>query len=156
MRKTSIVLTLVVLTTTLAFAQQTTKQDHKPAEKKMAAANAGPEIAKVREAWIAAYNAKDAAKVASLYSENAVYATMVGVAKGRQQIQAALQKEMDSGTQLLSVSPDGGGASGAMAWEEGSYEGKVNNATQTGRFLVVLKKSGGEWRLESHNAVVPQ
>ncbi len=96
-----------VLISVLALAangQQTKKTDHKKAASK--SLDMRPEIAAVRQAWVDAYNGKQADKVADLYTDDAVLATPSGQAEGKEQVRAQLQKGIDLGDTVASVTPN--------------------------------------------------
>ena len=106
------------------------------------------------EAWMAAFNAGDAAGVAALYSETAMLlppdATQI---QGRQAVQDTFQAWIDDGLKDIVFETLEVEASGDLAYEVGLYSVKVpaendQMTTATGNFLVVWKKEAdGVWRL---------
>lgn len=136
-------------------AQQTKKTDHKPATKK-AAAGSNAAIDAVRKAWEDAYNAKQTDKLADLYTDDAVMANNGGVFKGKDQIKADLQKGIDQGNAVHSITPTRTEISGNLAYDEGTFQQKMGDKEVSGDYLVVLKKVGGQWKVAAHNSVVPQ
>ncbi len=111
-------------------------------------------IEKGGEAWMAAFNAGDAAGVAALYSETAMLlppdATQI---QGRQAVQDTFQAWIDDGLKDIVFETVEVEASGDLAYEVGLYSVKVpaendQMTTATGIFLVVWKKEAdGVWRL---------
>ncbi len=111
-------------------------------------------IEKGGEAWMAAFNAGDAAGVAALYSETAMLlppdATQI---QGRQAVQDTFQAWIDDGLKDIVFETLEVEASGDLAYEVGLYSVKVpaendQMTTATGNFLVVWKKEAdGVWRL---------
>ncbi len=111
-------------------------------------------IEKGGEAWMAAFNAGDAAGVAALYSETAMLlppdATQI---QGRQAVQDTFQAWIDDGLKDIVFETVEVEASGDLAYEVGLYSVKVpaendQMTTATGNFLVVWKKEAdGVWRL---------
>lgn len=82
MRKLIVLGSLMLLLGTLAAGQQTKKKDGKAATSKTeAAGNVNAQIDQLRDAWVAAFNSKDAAKVADLYTSDAVYLTPGGTVR---------------------------------------------------------------------------
>jgi hypothetical protein len=60
-------------------------------------------LLRVAEEWKAAYNAKDAAAVASLYTADGYYVSAHVVAHGRPEIQAYFQRGIDAGGRIDSI-----------------------------------------------------
>jgi len=119
-----------------------------------AAETAREAIEKGSDAWSAAFNAGDAAAVATLYSENAMLlppdATQV---QGRQAIQDVFQGWVDDGLKNIKFDLVEVEESGDLAFEVGlfsvDYPGEGGQmATATGNYLVVWKREAdGVWRL---------
>jgi len=78
--------------------------------------------------WKAAYNAKDAAAVASLYAAEAYYVCAHVIAHGRREIQAYFQRGVDGGGHIDALELLALGESGVLAYWVGTYE-----ATNAGR-----------------------
>jgi uncharacterized protein (TIGR02246 family) len=112
-------------------------------------------IDKVREDFIAAFNAGDAAKVASLYSENVV--AMGGsspTAQGRAAIEANNKAMFDQFTTKISITPTVTKASGDLGYDQGTYtmeltpkSGGGKPMTEEGRYLVILQREADAWKL---------
>jgi uncharacterized protein (TIGR02246 family) len=100
-------------------------------------------------AFRTAFLAGDANAVAKLYTENAqVIAPGAPVARGRAAIAAAWKKTIDVGFQDLTLQTAEVESAGDLACETGvvrlvSRDGK---STQ-GRYVVVWKREGGQWKL---------
>lgn len=111
-------------------------------------------IEKASQAWMAAFDAGDAAGIAALYSEDAMLlppdATQI---KGRQAVQETFQGWIDAGFKDIVLETVEVEASGDLAYEVGSFSVKVpaendQMVTATGSFLVVWKKGAdGVWRM---------
>lgn len=147
----------VLLSMTLA-AQQTRKKDGRAAESKTEASSVNVEIDRLRDAWAAAFNAKDAARVADLYAKDAIYIGLVGTARGRDAIQAAIGRSIQDGVHDLKISTRRRDHSGNLVYETGSYtQLDKNGKTQRGDYLVVVKQSAGQWLIVAHasNAAPP-
>jgi uncharacterized protein (TIGR02246 family) len=100
-------------------------------------------------AFRTAFLAGDADAVSRLYTESAeVIAPGAPVARGRAAIAAAWKKTIDAGVQDLSLQTAEVESAGDLACETGvvrlvSRDGK---STQ-GRYVVVWKREGGQWKL---------
>jgi uncharacterized protein (TIGR02246 family) len=111
-------------------------------------------VRKVAEEWKAAYNAKDAASVASLYTTDAYYVSAHVVAHGRPEIRAYFQRGIDAGGSIDTIQVLTSGHSGDLAYTVGSYEATNAGQKVRGRNVVVLRKVGGEWLMAAHETVV--
>jgi uncharacterized protein (TIGR02246 family) len=110
-----------------------------------------PSIQKVNEDWMAAFNKGDAAGVAALYAEDA-YVLPAGaeMAKGRRAIEAFWKKAMqqlgDAKLKTLDLQSLGPGS----AREVGTFSFKTkgdNPEVVVGKYVVVWRKMGGQWKL---------
>ncbi len=120
-----------------------------------AAINAAKQIV---DAWKSGYNGGNAAGVAALYSEDAFYLTQhfaSGIVHGRAGIQAYVQRGVDAGYRIDSLQIVSVGCSGDLMYTVARYE--ANNAGEKvfGVNLVVVRRSGSDWRIVAHEAAVP-
>jgi uncharacterized protein (TIGR02246 family) len=113
-----------------------------------------PALTKLAKAWEAAFNATDVAKVASMYTDDAVVMPPNHEpVRGRANIEAFF-KEM-AGTKLT-LTPFESAISGSTAYEAGTYQMSITPqtgppTTDKGKYVVILKRgSDGQWRL-SHD-----
>ena len=104
--------------------------------------------------WKAAYNAKDAAAVASLYTPDAYYVSAHVVARGRQEIQAYFQRGIDAGGHIDTIQILSNGRSGDLAYWVGTYEATNAGQKVRGRNVVVMRKVGATWQIVAHESVV--
>ena len=115
-----------------------------------------PTLNKMAAEFSAAATAGNSAKVASLYTTDAVFMPPNQAAvKGRTNIQAWFQKEMAGRATTLKLSPFESRISGDQAFEAGTYTLAVKPKTgqpmsDTGKYIVVLKKEGADWKI-SHD-----
>lgn len=147
----------VLLSMTLA-AQQTRKKDGRAAESKTEASSVNVEIDRLRDAWAAAFNEKDAARVADLYAKDAIYIGPIGTARGRDSIKAVIDRSIQDGVHDLKISTRRRDHSGNLVYETGSYtQLDKNGKTQRGDYLVIVKQSAGQWLIVAHasNAAPP-
>jgi len=112
-------------------------------------AKTDPMLSKLATEWAATYNAKDAAKLAGFYTEDAVYmppdAPMV---KGRAAIEAHFKQELQQGYTNIKLTPMESAISGSQAYEAGTATITVpGGRTENGKYVVVLKQVGGAWKI---------
>lgn len=103
--------------------------------------------------WLQAVNAKDAAAVAQFYTEDgAVMPPNMPIGKGRAAIQKTWADMMATPGFNLHFTPEQivVSSSGDMALDRGTYQLTVSPTgtpqTDTGKYLVVWRKVGGEWK----------
>lgn len=109
----------------------------------------------VRNRYIAAYNAGDAAALAALFAEDAVSIPDHEAAlEGRAAIQKHFETLFSQVTATLTVTPADTEVTGDIAHEHGTYSATVTPKaggtamTNDGRYLVVLKREAdGAWRI---------
>lgn len=113
-----------------------------------------PAITKLAKEFEVAFNAKDAAKVAAFYAEEAtVNPPNEAAVHGRKNIQAWMQKMMDMGLGNMVLTPTESAISGTIAYEAGTYSMTMTPAgggkpmPDKGKYVVVLKQIGGRWLL---------
>lgn len=108
-----------------------------------------PALNKLAAEFQAAYNAKDAAKLASLYAEDAVVMPPnEPMVKGRSAIRAMLEKDFKEGNVSLKITPTHSAITGDSAHEVGTVavtlpDGKVSNE----KYVTLFKRVGGEWKI---------
>lgn len=111
-------------------------------------------LVRVAEEWKAAYNAKDAAAVASLYTTDGYYLSAHVVAHGRAEIQAYFQRGIDAGGHIDAIQILSSGQSGDLGYTVGTYEATNAGQKVRGRNVVVLRKDGDRWRMVAHETAV--
>jgi uncharacterized protein (TIGR02246 family) len=123
------------------------------------AATAPPDpapINELRNQYMTAYNAGDAAGVAALFTDDAVSMPDHHTAiSGKAAIQQFMQEMFTQYTANLTVTPGDTEISGDIAHEHGTFTGTITPKTgggapmmQSGNYLVVLKRQpDGSWRI---------
>jgi uncharacterized protein (TIGR02246 family) len=113
-----------------------------------APARSGIETTNAR--FMAAVNSGDAATVASLYTEDAVLcAPNVPMQRGRAAIQAAFEGMIQAmGQPTLKLETADVEESGGAAWEIGAYTLTAGGETDKGKYVVVWKREGNDWKLD--------
>jgi uncharacterized protein (TIGR02246 family) len=108
--------------------------------------------------WKDGYNNKDAARVASLYSEDAYYLTQhfaTGIVHPRTNIQAYMQRGVDVGYHVDAIDVLSLECSGDFAYTITRYRATNGGEKAMGVNLVVLHKTAGQWLIVAHEAAVP-
>ena len=108
-----------------------------------------PALNKLAAEWAAAFNAKDAAKIASFYTEDAVLMPPnQPMVKGRASIEAYWKGAIQQGATNLQLKPFESAISGSQAFEAGtSTMALPGGETDLGTYLVVLKRVGSDWKI---------
>lgn len=108
-----------------------------------------PALNKLAADWAAAFNAKDAAKVASLYAEDAVLMPPnQPMVKGRANIEAHWRGQIQQGGTNLQLTPVESAISGAHAFEVGTSTVTLPGGQKDpGKYAVVLKRVGNDWKI---------
>lgn len=115
-----------------------------------------PALSKIAADFGAAVTAGNAAKTASFYTVGATFMLPDEPAsKGRSNIQAWFQKQIDAGAGTLKLTPIESRISGDLAFESGSYSFSVKprtgaSMTDIGEDIVVLRKDGADSKM-SHD-----
>jgi len=122
------------------------------------AGNDAKDIRQIAEQWKNGYNRGDAARVASLYAEDAYYLTqhfVTGIVNGRAEIKAYVQRGVDAGYHVDSINIISVDCSGDLGYAVGRYESTNSGQKAFGVNLVVLRKSGNKWLIVAHESAVP-
>lgn len=119
------------------------------------------QIDQIRQAWVSAAQQKDAAAIAALYSDNAMFVSDNGqVVTGKAGIQEAMGQILPM-LSSIQANPTDFQTDGTMATEVGEYTNTVTPPdgkaqTITGHYLVVSKKQAdGSWKIIEHLNAVP-
>ncbi len=111
-----------------------------------------PTLDRLAKEFAAAFNAKDAAKVASFYTEDAeLIPPDEPTVKGRANIEACFRRNFDGGVTSLQLQPTESALAGTQAFEAGTstvtIRGDTGPQTVTGRYLAVFKRVGSDWKI---------
>ena len=120
-----------------------------------------PDPKEVSEAFAAAYNAKDVARIASLYADDAeIMPPDAYVIKGRPAIEALFREkfEQNCSMELRSRASE---ITGARGFDTGDIAITMNGPDGpqrvAGKYLAVMKRVGNEWKIAYHmQTVEPQ
>ena len=126
-----------------------------------ASKSAGPklDIQKMADEWAAAFKAKEADKVAAMYTDDAVWINAEGTFHGTGDITSELKKMMDRGDTVVAITSTKTLHSGDIGYAEGTYSGNAPNpktgaeAPAHGSWVVTIKNSNGKWMIATHTSV---
>jgi uncharacterized protein (TIGR02246 family) len=103
------------------------------------------QLERLRAKYNAAFNKKDAAAVAALYTQNAVVVTAEGqVLQGRAAIEQGMRTASTNWGQLSSTGIETRRL-GNWGWQVGSTEMKGGAQNEAGRYLAIFGKEQGVW-----------
>ena len=105
-----------------------------------------PEL-QLRQAYLRAYNAKDADAVVALYAEDATLVSDGDTFKGRGQIRNWVKSGLDQGSRLEAIEPIVEKSSGTLAYGTGRTRRLVGSVVHLGQYLIVMEEIGGEWKI---------
>jgi uncharacterized protein (TIGR02246 family) len=104
-----------------------------------------PQLTKLAKQWEAAFNAKDPVKVAALYAEDGVVnPPNQSAVRGRAAIQNWAKETMGVFTSVT-LMPAESAISGNVGYEAGTYSGTMASGSDQGKYVIVLKRVGGQW-----------
>jgi uncharacterized protein (TIGR02246 family) len=111
-----------------------------------------PALDKLGKEFMAAFNAQDAAKIASFYAEDAVLMPPdAPPAKGRAAIEAHFKKDFQQGASNLQLRPMESMTTGSQAFEAGTSTVTIKTGTTTmtdkGKYLTTFKRVGSDWKI---------
>lgn len=98
----------------------------------------------------AAFNDKNIDKVLGFYAENSVFMPPnAPMLRGRDPLKSFYGGMIDQGANSLELEPDEVAGHGPIAYESGTYRiAYANGGRDRGKYLLVLRNSGGTWRTE--------
>jgi uncharacterized protein (TIGR02246 family) len=148
---------LVLVLVPLFCAQDKMKAPAK--DKSMAAPTSfKSSVQKMADDWLAAFQAKDADKIAAMYSDDAVWINVEGTFHGPSEIKGELKKMMDRGDGVEAITTTKAVHFGQIGYAEGTFSGQAPNQSGTegpagGTWVVSLKSSDGKWMMAAHTSV---
>lgn len=109
-----------------------------------------PDIDAANAKWIAAFNKGDAAGVAQLYTEQAtVLPPGAPMAKGRTAVQAVWQGAIKSGLKNATLKIVQVDQFGNAAREIGEFSLEAPSGKVEGKYVVLWRRIGGNWKLDT-------
>ena len=115
-------------------------------------------FAGIVKSWQEAYNRKDAAAVASLYTEDAIMVVPNGVLHGREAIQRNLEAGLNADTHDLSVNTVASHVDGNTGWIITEWKAQIRSQDGTvrptnGFTNAIFAQSGNNWKIRVHTNV---
>jgi ketosteroid isomerase-like protein len=104
----------------------------------------------MRQEFLSAYNAKDVDAVTALYAEEATLVSDGGTFRGRSEIRKWVQASLDQGSRLEAIEPGVEKSSGMLAYGTGRTRRLVGSEIHFGQYLIVMEKTGSEWKIVQH------
>ncbi len=157
--KAILVLALVPCLGLIACAEQAEQEGAAMEMAAMDMETLGAEMSQIEAAWKTAYEAGDAAAVAGLYTEDAVYlAPYMGAARGRAALQTQLAASMGMmSSRQITINRTDQGGSGDLSYGIGTYTvqmrmgGAPEPMTDNGKYLTLAKRGAdGSWKIYAH------
>ncbi|HEX6064449.1 MAG TPA: SgcJ/EcaC family oxidoreductase [Longimicrobiales bacterium] len=145
----------------LAAACQQAEQTEATADVSEKASGVVPAaVGELRNAWIAASERDDAASVAAMYTEDAIFMTSDGATlNGRAEIEAGLAESFKAGSGLT-VTEESAETSGDVVYSTGEWKQKITmpdgkSVDAEGRYLVISKlQADGTWKITRHVSIL--
>jgi len=150
-------LTFVSLTQAQDKMQAPKKGKH-PAHAASGSTSFKGEVQKMADDWKNGFKSKDVAKVAGMYSDDAVWITVEGTFHGAGEIKSQLQKMADRGDTVEDITTAKAVHFGDIGYAEGSFSGKAPDQSGAekpaqGTWVVSLKNVNGKWMIATHTSV---
>jgi uncharacterized protein (TIGR02246 family) len=111
-----------------------------------------PALDKIAKEFTAAFNAKDAKKIASFYADDAVLMSPdEPMVKGRGNIEVHYEEEFRVAFSNVQIKPMESVISGTRAFEAGTSSatrpGDASARTENGKYIVIYKRVGNAWKI---------
>ena len=105
--------------------------------------------------WMNAYNKKDAATIAQMYTEDAVFSNAAWTASGRAAIQNSLSKEFAADIlKFTAITVDQSQRVGDLNYSQGTYTADMKGLPVNGHWVIVSKCQGQKCLALIHNGNV--
>lgn len=93
-----------------------------------------------------AYNRKDAAGVASLYTEDAVEVSPAGIIQNRTAVRQRLEKDFQAGVHDLMINLKTAYSAGNIILSAGEWSARIGDQPTHGFFSTVSVRDGAKWK----------
>lgn len=99
--------------------------------------------------WQDAYNRKDAAGIAALYTNTGVYVVGDGILEGHAAIQKQIEEQLRKGGHNLTISTTRTGIAGGAVWGVGEWSAQFGDAPSShGFWSNVFVRDGKVWKIQ--------
>ncbi len=150
---------LLLLAVPFVYAEdKTPAPTNKSAHPASASVSFKSTVQQMADDWLAAFRAKEADKIASMYSDDAVLINAEGTFHGSGEIKNELKKMLDRGDTVSAITTANAMHSPDLAWAQGTFSSTVPNTKGgdalplNGSWVTTLKKSGGKWLIATHTS----
>jgi len=107
-----------------------------------------PALDKLADAFAEAFNAKDAARVAAFYAEDAIVMPPdQPMVRGRQNIEAYYARGFRQDISNFRLAPMESAIAGAHAFEAGASSLTERRGTTSGKYVVIYTRVDGQWKI---------
>ena len=115
------------------------------------------DVQKLANDWMNAYNKKDAATIAQIYTDDGIFSTAAWTASGRTAIADALNKEFALGIKMDSIKVDQAQRIGDISYSRGTWTADMKgpdgkDMPVNGHWLIVAKCQGQNCLAMVHNS----
>ena len=115
------------------------------------------DVQKLSNAWMNAYNKKDAAMIAQMYTDHGIFSNAAWTASGRTAIADALNKEFALGIKMDSIKVDQAQRIGDISYSRGTWTADMKSPDGkdmpvNGHWLIVAKCQGDNCLAMVHNS----
>jgi uncharacterized protein (TIGR02246 family) len=115
------------------------------------------DIQQIATDWMNAYNKQDAATIAQMYAEDAVFSTAGWTANGRTAIQEAVKQDIAGGGKVTAITVDQSHRIGDLNYSAGAWTANMKGpdgkeAPVGGHWAVVSKYQNGHYLTLVHNS----
>ena len=152
-------LLLLLIVPTLCAQDKTPTPGNKTAHPASASVSFKASVQQMADAWLAAFQAKDADKIAAMYSDDAVLINPEGTFHGSGEIKNELKKMLDRGDTVSAITTTNAMHSTDLGWAQGTFSSTMPNpkggdpVPMNGSWATTLKKSGSGWLIATHTSI---
>ena len=116
------------------------------------------DVQKIADEWRVAFKSKDIDKVASTYTDDAVFINPEGSFHGSGDIKGEFKQMIERGNTTDTITTIKAVQAGDLGYAEGTYTGKAPTqsgpaAQMGGQWVVTLKKVKDKWLLATHTSL---
>jgi ketosteroid isomerase-like protein len=107
-----------------------------------------PVLNRLAAAFAAAFNERDAGKIAAFYTDDAVVMPPdMPMVKGREAIETYYRRGFAQSSGTVRLAPFESEITGMTAFETGTSSMTIGNQAETGKYVIVYRRVKGEWKI---------